>query len=101
MRLENLGETKIAELKVILKADFRGSIEAIRKELEKLHHEEVRVRILHAGHRRHHRKRRATGPDFAAKTRSSSASTSCPTIGACAWPRSAASRSANTTSFTS
>src|SRR5205814_7008863 len=31
------------------KADFRGSIEAIRKELEKLKHEEVRVRVLEAG----------------------------------------------------
>jgi translation initiation factor IF-2 len=48
MTLETLGIAKIAELKVILKADFRGSIEAIRKELEKLHHEEVRVRVLHA-----------------------------------------------------
>jgi translation initiation factor IF-2 len=48
VRLENLNAAKIAELKVILKADFRGSIEAIRKELEKLHHEEVRVRILEA-----------------------------------------------------
>jgi translation initiation factor IF-2 len=48
VRLEKLGEIKIAELKVILKADFRGSIEAIRKELEKLYHEEVRVRLLHA-----------------------------------------------------
>jgi translation initiation factor IF-2 len=48
-RLENLSQVKIAELKVILKADFRGSIEAIRKELEKLQHEEVRVRILEAG----------------------------------------------------
>ncbi|HMF19619.1 MAG TPA: translation initiation factor IF-2 [Gemmataceae bacterium] len=46
--LEKLTEAKIAELKIILKADFRGSIEAIRKELEKLHHEEVRVRILEA-----------------------------------------------------
>ena len=46
--LESLSEAKIAELKVILKAEARGSIEAIRKELEKLHHEEVRVRILHA-----------------------------------------------------
>ena len=27
----------------------RGSVEAIRKELEKLKHEEVRVRVLHAG----------------------------------------------------
>ncbi|HLN26388.1 MAG TPA: translation initiation factor IF-2 [Gemmataceae bacterium] len=48
VRLETLGENKIAELKVILKADFRGSIEAIRKELEKLRHAEVRVRVLHA-----------------------------------------------------
>jgi translation initiation factor IF-2 len=44
-----LDEQKIAELKVVLKADFRGSVEAIRKELEKLHHEEVRVRVLHTG----------------------------------------------------
>jgi translation initiation factor IF-2 len=48
VRLEDISHVKIAELKVILKADFRGSIEAIRKELEKLRHEEVRVRILHA-----------------------------------------------------
>jgi translation initiation factor IF-2 len=47
--LERLSQAKIAELKVIVKADFRGSIEAIRKELEKLQHEEVRVRVLHAG----------------------------------------------------
>jgi translation initiation factor IF-2 len=46
--LERLGENKIVELKVILKADFRGSVEAIRKELEKLVHDEVRVRVLHA-----------------------------------------------------
>jgi translation initiation factor IF-2 len=48
VRLETLSTAKIAELKVILKADFRGSIEAIRKELEKFHHEEVRIRLLHA-----------------------------------------------------
>jgi translation initiation factor IF-2 len=48
VRLEKLSEAKIEELKVIVKADFRGSIEAIRKELEKLQHEEVRVRVLHA-----------------------------------------------------
>src|SRR5262249_29174428 len=48
--IEDLGkEEKITELKVILKAEARGSIEAIRNELEKLHHEEVRVRILHTG----------------------------------------------------
>jgi len=51
MKLEDIGEkkVKIAELKVVLKAEARGSIEAIRKELEKLVHEEVRVRLLHAG----------------------------------------------------
>jgi translation initiation factor IF-2 len=40
---------KIVELKVVLKAEARGSVEAIKKELEKLVHEEVRVRLLHAG----------------------------------------------------
>src|SRR5262249_24138042 len=47
--LEQMTGQKISELKVILKADFRGSIEAIRKEPEKLRHEEVRVRVLEAG----------------------------------------------------
>jgi translation initiation factor IF-2 len=49
MTLEKLSETKVAELKIIFKADVRGSVEAIRKELEKLHHDEVRVRVLHTG----------------------------------------------------
>jgi translation initiation factor IF-2 len=40
---------KITELKVILKAEARGSVEAIKKEMEKLVHDEVRVRVLHAG----------------------------------------------------
>ncbi|MBY0229145.1 MAG: translation initiation factor IF-2 [Gemmataceae bacterium] len=40
---------KITELKVILKAEARGSVEAIRAELEKIKHEEVRVRVLHTG----------------------------------------------------
>jgi translation initiation factor IF-2 len=48
LQLERLGDAQIAELKVILKADFRGSVEAIKKELEKLVHDEVRVRVLHA-----------------------------------------------------
>lgn len=47
-RLEALTEFKVAEVKLIIKADFRGSIEAIRKELDKFQHEEVRVRILEA-----------------------------------------------------
>jgi translation initiation factor IF-2 len=48
LALENLAKAQIVELKIILKAEARGSIEAIRKELEKLYHDEVRVRILHA-----------------------------------------------------
>ena len=49
LTLDRLIENKVDELKVILKADFRGSIEAIRKELDKLQHAEVRVRVLEAG----------------------------------------------------
>jgi translation initiation factor IF-2 len=47
--LEKLSEAKVPELKIILKADFRGSIEAIKKELEKLKHDEVRINVLHTG----------------------------------------------------
>ncbi len=46
---EQNAKVKISELKVILKAEARGSVEAIKKELEKLVHEEVAVRLLHAG----------------------------------------------------
>jgi translation initiation factor IF-2 len=48
-RLEDLDKTEVEELKLILKADVRGSIEAIRKELEKLEHAEVRIHVLHTG----------------------------------------------------
>lgn len=48
-RLEDLDKKKVAELKIILKADVRGSIEAIKKEMEKLTHEEVRLKLLHTG----------------------------------------------------
>ncbi|TCK04471.1 translation initiation factor IF-2 [Phorcysia thermohydrogeniphila] len=41
------GEVK--ELNVVLKADAQGSIEAIRKSLEELSTDEVKVRIIHAG----------------------------------------------------
>src|SRR5262249_43351239 len=40
LSLETLGQQKIAELKVILKADARGPIEGLRKEVGKLHHQE-------------------------------------------------------------
>jgi translation initiation factor IF-2 len=41
------GEVK--ELNIVLKADAQGSIEAIRKSLEELSNEEVKVNIIHAG----------------------------------------------------
>ncbi|MDO4748182.1 MAG: translation initiation factor IF-2 [Eubacteriales bacterium] len=40
-----LGEVK--ELKVIVKADVQGSVEAVKQSLEKLSNEEVRVNIIH------------------------------------------------------
>ena len=51
--LENLYErlghdAKVQTLNIILRADVRGSIEAIRKELLKLEHAEVQVRVLQA-----------------------------------------------------
>ncbi len=46
---ERLGEMNdLQTLNIILRADVRGSIEAIRKELEKLKHPEVQIRILQA-----------------------------------------------------
>ncbi len=46
---ERLGEERTVQtLNIILRADVRGSIEAIRKELEKLQHPEVQIKILQA-----------------------------------------------------
>lgn len=42
-----LGEIK--ELKVIVKADVQGSVEAVRQSLEKLSNDEVRVNVIHGG----------------------------------------------------
>lgn len=39
----------IAELKIIVKADVQGSVEAVRQSLEKLSNEEVRVNVIHGG----------------------------------------------------
>ena len=44
-----LGGSGAKELPLIIKADTPGSIEALRGELEKLDHSEVRVEILHTG----------------------------------------------------
>ena len=53
MTLETLFERlhdmdDLQTLNIILRADVRGSIEAIKKELEKLAHPEVQIRILQA-----------------------------------------------------
>ena len=40
-----LGEVK--ELKIIVKADVQGSVEAVRQSLEKLSNDEVRVNVIH------------------------------------------------------
>jgi translation initiation factor IF-2 len=45
---ERLGGDQFATLNVILRADVRGSIEAIQKELGKLVHPEVQVKVLQA-----------------------------------------------------
>jgi translation initiation factor IF-2 len=45
-RLEH--EEEVRTLNIILRADVRGSIEAIRKELGKLEHPEVQIKILQA-----------------------------------------------------
>lgn len=42
-----LGEVK--ELKIVVKADVNGSVEAVRQSLEKLSNEEVRVNVIHGG----------------------------------------------------
>ncbi|MEN6458834.1 MAG: translation initiation factor IF-2 [Thermoguttaceae bacterium] len=46
---ERLGqESRVQTLNIILRADVRGSIEAIRKELLKLQHPEVQIKVLQA-----------------------------------------------------
>lgn len=46
---ERLGQDEAVQtLNLIIRADTRGSIEAIRKELDKLEHPEVRIRVLQA-----------------------------------------------------
>jgi translation initiation factor IF-2 len=42
-----MAENEQAELKLIIKADVQGSVEALRQSLEKLSNEEVRVRVIH------------------------------------------------------
>ncbi len=45
---DRLGQKEIQTLNIILRADVRGSIEAIQKELTKLVHPEVKIKVLQA-----------------------------------------------------
>lgn len=46
---DQIHEGEMKELKVIIKADVQGSVEAVRQSLEKLSNEEVRVHVIHGG----------------------------------------------------
>ena len=43
-----MAENQVKEILIVLKADVQGSIEVLRSEIEKVKHEEVKVRVLHA-----------------------------------------------------
>ncbi|MFH2060829.1 MAG: translation initiation factor IF-2 [Pseudomonadota bacterium] len=46
---ENLGTAEVKELKLIVKADVQGSIEALNDSLKELAKEEVEIKIVHSG----------------------------------------------------
>ncbi|MCD2349668.1 translation initiation factor IF-2 [Borreliella americana] len=45
---DSIKEGALKELKIILKADVQGSVEALKNSLEKLTNDEVRVRVVHS-----------------------------------------------------
>ena len=44
---DQMQQGEMKELKLIIKADVQGSVEAVRQSLEKLSNDEVRVRVIH------------------------------------------------------
>ena len=44
-----MSTAEVKELPLIIKADVQGSVEALKENLEKIEHPEVRVRVIHAG----------------------------------------------------
>ncbi|KXK30799.1 MAG: translation initiation factor IF-2 [Candidatus Brocadia sinica] len=44
-----IAEGNVKEIKIILKADYKGSVEVLKKALEELSTPEIKVRILHCG----------------------------------------------------
>jgi translation initiation factor IF-2 len=45
---EQMGRAEIRELPIVLKADVQGSVQALRENLEKITHAEVRVHVIHS-----------------------------------------------------
>jgi len=45
---DQMTREEIKELPIIIKADVQGSVEALKENLEKIEHPEVRVRVIHA-----------------------------------------------------
>jgi translation initiation factor IF-2 len=46
---QQMTAAEVRELPLIIKADVQGSVEALRENLQKIEHPEVRVRVIHAG----------------------------------------------------
>jgi len=46
---ERVAEGKIRDLKIILKADVQGSVQALRDQLERMSTPEIRMNVIHAG----------------------------------------------------
>ena len=46
---ERVAEGKIRELKIILKADVQGSVQALRDSLERMSTNEIRLNVIHSG----------------------------------------------------
>ena len=91
-----LGEVK--ELKIIVKADVQGSVEAVRQSLQKLSNDEVRVNVIHGAVGAVSESRTSCSPT--PPTPSSSASTSGPTRSRPRTPSATAWICACTASFT-
>jgi translation initiation factor IF-2 len=46
---QKIEDGQVKEINIILKADFKGSVEVLKKSLEKISTKEVRTKILHSG----------------------------------------------------
>ena len=89
--LDKIKSGEVKEVKVVLKADVQGSIEAVANALTKLSTDDGRRQRHLDGRRRHHRIGRQPGQGVV--RRSSSASTSAPRARPSSWPSRRASTS--------